>query len=107
MSLKIINEREKMKKSNERKLPEELKNELNPFVEYITNIIDKYEDIDIKEFSKKFCEIIKLWRLYYLHYKNIGAPILGSAPPERIIKLPEKTKKIIEESLKESIGKKV
>lgn len=86
---------------------ESLKNELCPFVEFISKIVENYEVIDIKEFSKKFWEIIKSWRLYYMHYKNIGAPILGSRPTERIIKLPEKTKKIIEESLKESIGKKI
>lgn len=85
---------------------EKLKEEINPYLKYLYKI-GNFEELDFKEYNQNLWEIVKKWREYYIKYRNSVATIYQQIPQQKIIKLPEETKKIIEESLKESIEKKL
>ncbi|MHA1492096.1 MAG: hypothetical protein ACTSRI_20890 [Promethearchaeota archaeon] len=78
--------------------------EIEPYIEFLTTECIK-EEIDITLYDKELWEIVKNWRLYYIKYMNIMPPFVE--PQKKIIKLPKETRKIIENSLKESIEKKI
>jgi len=85
---------------------DKLKEEIYPYINYLYEI-ENLEGIDFSEFDKSLWEIVKKWRTYYIRYRDSAATIYRQSTPQKIVKLPEETKKIIEESLKESIEKKL
>jgi Asp-tRNA(Asn)/Glu-tRNA(Gln) amidotransferase C subunit len=96
-----------LKYFNDEKIEKEkFKDELRPFLGYL-NEIENLEEIDITKFNRNLWEVVKRWRESYIHYRNSVATIYQQPPQQKVIKLPEETKKVIEESLKESIQKKL
>jgi hypothetical protein len=85
---------------------EGLKKILSPFLEYLYTIII-VKEIDTKKFDEMLWQIVKLWRDYYIYFVNATRLIHTGPPSQKIIQLPEETRRVIEESLKESIEKKI
>lgn len=85
---------------------ENLKKEISEYVRFICQE-GKKDKIDIVEYDKYLWEIIKGWRVFFIQYLQPVSPIHGKPKLEKSIELPEETKKVIEESLKEAIEKKL
>ncbi len=85
---------------------ENLKKEISKYIKFICQE-GKKDNIDITEYDKNLWEIIKNWRVYYIHYHQPVTPVSGRPGLQKRIELPEETKKVIEESLKEAIEKKL
>lgn len=85
---------------------DKLKEEIEPYIAYLYKI-ENLDRINISEFNRNLWEIIKLWRIYYIRYRDSISTIYKQPSSRRVIQLPEETKKVIEESLKKSIEKKI
>lgn len=83
-----------------------LKREIHENIEFICDEGIK-EKIDISEYDKFLWQIIAKWRKFHIYYMNITPPRFTEKVIRKKIELPEETKKVIEESLKQAIEKKL